>query len=190
MPLPSPKLKLAALALAALVATTLTTQIALLATIAYDDLIGPGAGPDYFGAISFTDFLGGVFGFLIVLPFFAALFGFPAAFVFLGASLGFLGPNGGRAKFVLAGALTGLVHSSSGFALRMSDYDAADANGWDAPLDWILWLGGFALTSLRPAIAIPTFPASVAAGAIAGLVYARLIGVPPALKRTIGSDCS
>jgi len=151
---------------AALVATGVTGDIILVVGAIGDIPPNP-----------FWHFLGAFIG-LFVFPLFAALFGFVGAFLFLGAGFLFVRPKWGRRGYACAGALSGLIHTFCGFALRMLDYDLVVARGWGTAYNWAIVGGGFALTS-QPVreIAIATFPASLIAGALAGLAYAKVVGI-------------
>jgi hypothetical protein len=163
--------KLAAVAVAALVAVALTAEIAILAA-ALDDLSqAMTAGRDMWA------FLPNVLADLLVVPLMAVALGYLGAFLFLGAALLPFRQHSSKA-YMCAGAVAGLAHSCCGLAITFVMALPGDASGWGETLNRLFWAGGFFLiSSPRDIVVAATVVGSVLAGAVAGRLYARMIRV-------------
>ncbi|OYX65082.1 MAG: hypothetical protein B7Y88_10450 [Sphingomonadales bacterium 32-64-17] len=163
-----PMSKPVALALAALVATTFTADVAfILSTAQYAAEIVAYRGV----AVSVLT----VIITLIILPVFAALFGFIAAFVVLGAGFCIIRNSQHRRDYIYAGGLAGFFHTSCGLALRsqLSVADLSHREVWR----WLELSGGFHLSlsaSPHAANTLIMFLAAIIGGALAGWSYSKL----------------
>lgn len=182
----------AALAAAALAATTVTSMmVSLVASVA--DLLWildmRDASPELKSVLGF-DFGQSISQWpievlmsLLFSPFWAILFGFVGAFLFL--AVGFLLKPSRLNKprhYALAGAAIGLIHSTIGVALRLVDQRVGPTSDWEEVIQSVAGWGGFILTSMpRTEVVVATFPATIVAGAVAGLLYFRLAKEPAAL---------
>lgn len=163
---------IAALGLASFAATGLTTVAAAIAAAVED------VGQMLSRGVSVGGFLSGVLADLVFAPFLGIVFGFAGAFMFLGGGFLLVRKSRRRLTYACAGALAGLCHSLCALAARSTGQLE------DAPF-LVTWLSGFLLIEMGRSIVVwVAFPASMAAGAVAGLIYARIVGVPRAEATT------
>jgi len=141
--------RIAALTVAAIVATAVTTFIVICAGVSID--LGTGANASTGWGSLFSTL---IFGDAII------------------------GRGQRTRSYVLAGVAAGLLHSLVGVGLKLAVGQDGLATGTSDVLDSIIIWGGFILTNLPGwNVVAVTIVASMLAGALAGLVYARLIGV-------------
>jgi len=118
---------------------------------------------------------------LILAPIVGIGFGFLGALLFLAIGFCIGSRRNLRVRgYILAGAAVGLIHSAVGLSLRGVGL-LLELLPWSQRLaieplvGWIVLIGGFALTQCRPLYAGLTFLAAPLAGAVAGLLYARVL---------------
>jgi hypothetical protein len=166
--------RIAALTVAAIVATAVTTFLVICAGLVADLASGANANSGW----------GNLFGTMLFGVGWAVVLGFIGAFVAMAVGVTIFGRGQRTRSYVLAGVAAGLLHSLVGVALKLAVGQEGYAAGTNDVLGSIILWGGFILTNLPGwNVVAVTIPASMLAGALAGLVYARLIGARPDPRR-------
>lgn len=107
----------------------------------------------------------------------AILSGFLGALIFLAVGFSLLSSHHHEHRtYVWTGALVGLAHSVVGLSLSLADQLVGPTSRWEDVIQSLAGWGGFFLTSSpRLEVVVATFPASVVAGAMAGLLYGHVV---------------
>ena len=160
--------RIAALTVAAIVATAVTTFLVICVGLVADLASGANASTGW----------GNLFGTMLFGVGWAVVLGFIGAYVAMAVGVALFGRGQRTRSYVVAGVAAGLLHSLVGVALKLATGQVGVGTGADDVLSSIIMWGGFILTNLPGwNVVAATIVASMLAGALAGLVYARLIGV-------------
>ena len=112
-------------------------------------------------------------------PLIGAILGFVGALIFLGTAFSFVktSEQNGRV-FMVAGALAGMTHSAVGLGLLWIDRLTWKQGDWlQYLIENLAFIGGFILLNSPPIVATAASISASAAGAVAGYVYWKVLGV-------------